>query len=103
MMFSHMIYDSQKELEICLPDTNFWHFVGDFITDVKPEVDDQSPPRFPDWDTMRDTLKWLPGFMHHKDLNHELEFHKFLLPDPYIVRGHTRAYVKTYQELLDKV
>ena len=38
-----LIYDSQKELETCLPDTSFWHFNGDFIIDVKPEVHDQNP------------------------------------------------------------
>lgn len=86
-----------------MPDTNFWHFVSDFITDVKPEVDDESPSRHADWDLMRNSLMYLPGFMHHKDLNHELEKYKFLLPDPYIGRGHHRAYVKTYQELLDQV
>ena len=36
-------------------------------------------------------------------MNHELEKYKFLLPDPYIGRGHPRAYAKTYQELLDAV
>ena len=41
--------------------------------------------------------------MHSKEMYYDLENYKFLLPDPYIGRGHTRAYVQTYQELLDKV
>ena len=36
MMFAAMVYEFQKELETCVPDTNFWYFESDFIPDVKP-------------------------------------------------------------------
>ena len=86
-----------------MPDTSFWHFNGDFIIDYKPEVTNQNPQPFLPWDEMRDTITYLPGFMFHKDLNHKLEEYKFLLPDPYVGRGHPRAYAKTYQEVIDRV
>ena len=65
-----MIYEFQEELETSLPDTSFWHFNGDNIIDFKPKTDsDERPKAMPDWDTMRDTLTYLPAFMFHKDKN----------------------------------
>jgi hypothetical protein len=64
-MLAAMIYEFQEELETCLPDTSFWHFNGDFITDIKPKKG-----AVPSWDTMRETLTYLPSFMFHKDTNH---------------------------------